>query len=1351
MASVKRQSRSLGGWLSLYCSLLLVIFGIQNLPARDGAIPRGEGFRLNFFQKADSLSLTPSEQQWLDTHPVIKIALERGRPPWAFSDSDGQPTGIFIDYLKKIEATLGARFSYEWTENRDQSREMLRNGEVDLAPWLMHERFELGAGLSFSRIIMNIPNIVLVRNTADDINSMNDLMTAKIITMINSPNRDRIKSQAPQAVHIEIGCAIDGMNLVSIGGGDVFIVNLTTATYLIDLLKITNLRMLGDTGIMLNLRFATSDGEPELHALLNKAIMAISPEESRTIQEQWIKVPAVWSQVGKTVLVTLGVVIMLLIIFVYFNIRLSREVRERQHVEAMLRKKSETVKLLSAVTQRFVDRPLDVAVQETLQILNSFHGGICSWVVLVGEGSSRLVWLEAEVKNSDLVSRIKRLNYVDGFPIGRTLPEESCQFVLSEIDPDRYRELYELIAWFSAESLICVPMILEGQAVGFLGQIGRRTHGWNTEDTLLLKRAAELIAISQSRKHAEDALRASEERHQLAIDAASNGLWDWDFATGRIYFSPHLQVILGGGIEDCVKTEVAFRRLIHPDDKRQTTHYLSQVFLSDSETFEHMLRLRCRSGGYVTFRMQGKVIGRDCEGYALRAIGTIIDITEQRAWERELSMARFSLDRSGDQIHWLRQNGSHKYANESAARALGYSREELLSLKIVDINPDMDEQGWKSVWSELMKQGVYTYEAYRITRDGKCYPVEITANYMEYEGEGYMFASCRNIAERKAQEEALRSAKEEADKASAAKSEFLANMSHEIRTPMNAIIGMSHLALDTELSLEQKGYVSKVRNAAETLLGIINDILDFSKVEAGRLELECAPFSLSRVLDNLNDMVSIQAESKGVGFHIAYDENIPELLEGDSLRLGQILLNLAHNAIKFTQEGEVRVSVTMASCDQQQVWLSFAVEDTGIGIDVAKLPMLFESFSQIDSSTTRRFGGTGLGLAICKKLVALMKGNIQVYSVPEQGSRFVFDITLGTVQSGSVQAEEKRSNTLPMLVEGHNRILLVEDNEVNREVAVALLQRLGAFVVCAFNGQEALDCLARESFDLAFMDIQMPEMDGYTAVRHIRTKPEYDQLPVVAMTAHAMAEDRARCLSAGMDDYISKPLVPDQLVALLSRYLPFENRDFAETRESHDMETLPGINAVQALNRLQGDQSLYRDLLHRFHKDYHNCFSLLNTYLQQGDMDQLCFLAHNLKGVAGTLGAEQLEHLAHLIRKQVNASEWEELRKTMSLLDAELQSVMAGLKALPVLERNSANEPNVGIDAYGSSTELLSTLRLQLQNSDSQAQQTFERLAACIAQGEGAQWLHVVHNHLLNFDYELALEALDDLEALDLE
>jgi PAS domain S-box-containing protein len=839
--------------------------------------------------------------------------------------------------------------------------------------------------------------------------------------------------------------------------------------------------------------------------------------------------------------------------------------------------------------------------------------------------------------------------------------------------------------------------------------------------------------------------------------------------------------------------------------------------------------------------------------------------------------------------------GVIQLANAQTERLFSYTRDELVGQSVDILVPDNVR-----AHHAALRASFHAAPAVRAMgpdrelsgrrRDGSVFPVEIGLSPLPARGSepAQVAVSIRDVTVRKQQERQIVEARQRAEEATAAKSMFLANMSHEIRTPMNAIIGMTHLALKTELTAKQRDYLIKVRGAAGALLGIINDILDFSKIEAGKLDIESSEFRFEDVLENLSTVIGQKAHEKNLEFLISSQPDIPLNLVGDPLRLGQILINLVNNAVKFTKRGEVLVRVAMDEHTPDRVKLKFSITDTGIGMTPEQSARLFQAFSQADASTTRKFGGTGLGLSISKRLVEMMGGQIWVESKPGVGSTFYFTAWFGVgsaesrkrfvpdmsgiralvvddnaqareilgdalrgfglraeaVSSGpeairavsladardpfqlilmdwhmpemdGLQAsailraevrlrhpprivivtafgrEEVRARAEQIGVEGFllkpvnasllydtlvdlfgaergtasgmskqmpaskeydargMRILLVEDNDMNQQVATELLESAGARVTVAANGKIAVDLLCNgpqpTPFDVVLMDLQMPEMDGHTATGILRSDARFNHLPILAMTAHALVEERQRCLQAGMNDHVTKPLDPDALFAALSRWVQRRAAPQGEIAQPDPVRRMPseslrieGVDVADGLRRVAGNERLFRNLLEQFAGKQATAAREIADALAQGDRALAERLAHTVKGVAANLAMTAVQARAADVERGIRNGE--ESPALVASLASALETQVAAIRGvLPGSERAAT------VLNREQAASAIARLRMLLEENDGEAADAFDAVESTLSETVSEQWMQDLKAAVAAFDFERALVVLDEI------
>ncbi|MCK5523124.1 MAG: response regulator [Thiomargarita sp.] len=837
------------------------------------------------------------------------------------------------------------------------------------------------------------------------------------------------------------------------------------------------------------------------------------------------------------------------------------------------------------------------------------------------------------------------------------------------------------------------------------------------------------------------------------------------------YYNPIAEKIFGYTAKEAIGKTVME---IHTKEKVKHARFQRAIKIVQEEGEYHYTVINEKEDGthYVDSRVSGIL---DKNGEIIGFLLLSSDVTERKRNEAALRESREQLhailNNSATVIFLKDITGHYLFINKRFEELFLISNEEISNKTDYDFFPKENAELFVSHDQEVIKsQSLLKLEEVFPQSDGL--HTYLSVKFPLYDTKGDIYAVCgmaTDITERKKIEEELIQAKETAESASQAKSEFLANMSHEIRTPMNAIIVLTQLMLKTELTAKQRDFLTDIKSSSQALLSIINDILDFSKIEAGKLSMESVNFNLDNVLNRISNMLGMKIEEKGLELFITIDTDIPHHLVGDPLRLGQILVNLTNNAIKFTENGKILIKIRILALETEKVKLHFSVQDTGIGISQEIIAHLFDAFTQADGSTTREFGGTGLGLAICKRLVEMMGGEIWIESKLGKGSIFNFTTFFGMREnqvSGknlgdeNISQEVDKTQEVDKLLQNLRgaRILLAEDNVINQKVAREILESIGLIVEIVNNGKEALAAIAHKSgFDAILMDVQMPEMDGYEATQFI--KRQHRECPIIAMTAHAMSSDKNKCLEAGMDDYVSKPIDVDQLFIVLTKWIkpknigfqeivkkPISTRNFEGKNASEERlpDKLPGIDIKSAIKRLSGNKKLFKTLLKDFDRDYQNVVNDIRAALNKPDFKTAQNLIHTLKGVAGNISAYQLQGAARDLEIALKEARLEDEINTF--IDQVENASAQLLVSIQILKDKEA-ETEVIDDKTEISLESLSPLLTELAELIEEGCADFEELLEKIKQHikgtEFASELKQLEACLDKFDFKGAKKPLN--------
>ncbi|MBF0112644.1 MAG: transporter substrate-binding domain-containing protein [Desulfamplus sp.] len=1375
------------------------------------------------YSYSNEIDLTDAESNWLKHNPKIRIGMMDSWPPIAYLENN-QPQGIDFEYIKLLNQRLNGILEIvpsSFNTNYEAVKAKTLDAIMDITPKPEREEF-----CNFTRPYMDIPHVIVGTASGKYYENEESLSNKRVALEKGFGNVAYFKNNYPNVVVKEYENTSLCLDAVARGEADAYAGNRAVATYIMQKELMTNLKVhgrLNKPGSILTI--GVRKDFIELAAILDKALATITTSEKQALLGHWVG----------------GVD------------EVSKSKQMEQNLELTQKERDFIASHRPLIFSEVNWKPLSI-----IDSSNKFDGIIADYLNIISKRSGLRFELELSNTWSDVVQK-----YIDGKidVIPAISKEDKIDRKILLSNP--YTAFPLVIVTQDNVGYLKSTAQLNGHKVG----VGRGYTSYHylknsypdvelveaddTEQAMMLLAKGDVFAVVDHMAVAVNTMRAMG-FSQLKIAGETDFIFEHCIAVDPKF--PEALTIINKVLDSITEDE-------------------------HNAIYQKWLTVTYQKG--VDYWLLGKII----LAVALVA-GLIIfivmrsnrklsqEITERKRVEADLQESKrqlqLILDKSPIGVAFSTKEKIH-FANPKFIEMFGIKAGG--NPQNIYANPKERD---KLIRQLFEGEKIENYEIEMYNKDHQVRDILLTFLPINYDEKNGILGWLLDITERKNMEKALFSAKEEAEAATRAKSDFLANMSHEIRTPMNAIIGMSHLALKTDLNPKQLDYLKKIDMSAKSLLGIINDILDFSKIEAGKLNMEIVDFDLNEVLNNLSNTVTIKAHEKGVELVFSVDSDVPVGLKGDPLRLGQILLNLSSNAVKFTEQGEIVISITMLHLEDEAVKLKFVVQDTGIGLTEEQRGKLFQSFQQADTSTTRKYGGTGLGLTISKKLCQMMGGEIGVDSVSGKGSTFWFTACFGrlskppgkiaiipaslnglktlvvddnetfrevlknyleeftfhvdTASSGektleilhfAAQSGEKfydlvfmdwqmpgmdgvetaqmikKDSTLPktpkiIMVTSHGRedvmqkaeqmnlegfllkpvtqsllfdavveafgeqaehkismsrrnneilpgfeeirgarILLVEDNEINQQLAIELLGDEGFFVDVAANGQIGLDMFKASKdnpYDVVLMDLQMPVMDGRTAAKEIRkwetaqNQENFElsnnrisniEIPIIAMTADAMSGVREEVINIGMNDYVTKPIEPSEVFKALVRWIKPSKRPLpdqytsklnsnqnGETSASSDpifnlsdLADLEGINVKLGLSRVSGNKKLYINLLKKFHNENQNIIQQIQDAIMQLDQELAVRLAHTVKGVAGTIGATDLQTIAGELESALKLDIGSDHTNLLTQLDISIRLILKTLERIVFAKADESKATNQGSAKQGTSEQFIEFIR----------------------------------------------------------
>jgi PAS domain S-box-containing protein len=1471
--------------------------------------------------KSWKISLTENEQEWLKNHPSIRIGVDPAYPPFDYIGEDRSHQGVASDYVRLISERLGIKINVVPDLSWSQVLMGVQDKSIDMIS-LLRKTKKREEYVSFTKTFIEYPMVLITQINHPIVSGLTEFRDKTIAVVKGYSVTEQLSVLYPSIKQYEVETPLAALQEVALGNADATVADLGVAGFLMQVHGLANLKVAGPTDLdNPPLGFGVRDDWPELVSILNKALESISPEERVQIIQKWVSLAderrVDYSLVWKITAV-LGIIIILGLLW---NFQIRRQKRALTRSEQNFREKEAQLKL--AVNSMsggilMIDKNLDLQVfnEKIWELVN-----IPAELAEIGISLGNLLRIRA-----------KRGDYGPGDP------EKLLKERLEGYREGKSRQFEEEISDGKILEIFRTPTEDGGSVVVAHDITERKQVSEKLKESQQVTSLLHRISNTVSTTIGLDELFGN--IHEIlgeVIDTTNFFIALYDSETDQLNFRflndekndllslpPQKNISKGevSGLSSHVIKTGQPLLVTNQDIITQNIPYLGSLPLV-------WLGVPLKVGERVLGVMAVQSYSNSSQ-FGEKDVNLMVTVSEQTAMAikevlnaGELNRAKQTAEESQaslsalisalpDSIILIDEDGRYIdiliSGKDRAKNGFLPREEELLSLKgkyLSDVFSDTQTQEFLQAIQNAITSGQIQKIQYDIETKSGVHWFEARLSSLSYtiESKRVVVWLIRDITEMKELAGELRHSKEVAEAATKAKSEFLANMSHEIRTPMNAFIGMNYLLQKTDLDPKQEDYVKNMYSSSQILLGIINDILDFSKIEAGRLDLETIDFDLNDVLDNLINLTSLRTQEKNLELIVNTHPEVPIKLVGDPLRLGQILLNLTGNAIKFANSGEIEITIELEEEQEYRVTLHLSVRDTGVGMSEEQASRLFKPFSQADSSTTRRYGGTGLGLSISKGLVERMGGHIWLESEEGKGSTFHFTTLLER------QSLEKSMYRLPdenlkgiriLLVESHNivrsvlekyltgfsfnvssydinkdvlkklknvkddgdydlvildwelhnlsgfdiqkwmkknlssvpillsvassrveevreqiknllsenlltkpviqstlfnkinvlfgyetqsktqvkpdycvddeafaairgaKLLLVEDNPINQQIATELLEDFGFWVTIAGNGIEAVEELeeknSREQFDLVLMDLQMPEMDGYEATLAIRKQHRMEDLPIIAMTANAETGVKERVFEAGMNDYLTKPIEPSKICSSLTKWIKPGKRvhfrsesDSTEAKKEIAIPQLSGINIERGLARINGNTQLYRKLLFSFKKDNENIVENIENALEREDRKLAERIVHNLKGVTGNLGAENLEKAAGRLNSELKKTNYNVKKTRKYVLEirdllSEIVQSIGDLEASQVEERALTQVELPSSLALAEVEPMIKELRAAIAESDTGALDHIQSIMEILNNTNLAKLIQKIESSLDVFDFDSAMEELSTFE-----